>query len=178
MIDKLKAKTRGSRFGTITSGVISNPLFVGSAFMIIGSNFANFIAYVYHVILGRMLGPSSYGDLVAFLALLGMFSTAFVFMGMVVVKFVSAGKKSELASLYNWFSRKTLISGTILAVLLFLATPFISRFLHMDNLVVAFMGPVLFFFLLSLVYRSFLQGLLRFKQVVVHVSNVKDKVSR
>lgn len=170
MIDKLKRKTQRTKLGSITIKMFTHPLFAGSAVMIIGSNLSNFIAYIYHLILGRILGPSSYSDLAALLAILGMFTTAFVFMGMVVVKFVSAGKKSEISGLYNWFSKRAIILGIVLAAVLFITTPLISSFLHMDYTVVRLIGPILFFFILSLVYRSFLQGLLRFKQVVLSVN--------
>ncbi|MCH7641329.1 oligosaccharide flippase family protein [Patescibacteria group bacterium] len=135
--------------------------------MIIGSNFANFIAYIYHLVLGRLLGPAQYGNLAAILSVLGMFSTAFVFMSLVIVKFVSAAKKSELPALLSWFSKKAVLIGAIVSVLLLILTPYLSSFLHMDPKVIIFVGPVLFFFFLSLTYRSFLQGILRFKQVVL-----------
>ena len=135
--------------------------------MIVGSNFANFIAYIYHLVLGRLLGPAQYGNLAAILSVLGMFSTAFVFISLVIVKFVSAAKKSELPGLFSWFSKKAFLISSIIGVLLLILTPYLSSFLHMDSNVIIFVGPVLFFFFLSLTYRSFLQGILRFKQVVL-----------
>jgi len=145
----------------------THPLLYGGLVMIVGSNFANFIAYIYHLVLGRLLGPAQYGNLAAILSVLGMFSTAFLFMSLVIVKFVSASKKSELPALFSWFSKKAVLIGAIVSVILLILTPYMSSFLHMDPKVIIFVGPVLFFFFLSLTYRSFLQGILRFKQVVL-----------
>lgn len=145
----------------------THPLLSGSILMIIGSNSANFVAYIYHLIIGRLLGPAPYGNLAAVLSVLGMFSTAFVFMSLVIVKFVSAAKKKELPDLLSWFNRKTISIGAAITLLLLLATPFLSSFLHIESKIMIFNGPILFFFFLSLTYRSFLQGILRFKEVVL-----------
>lgn len=147
--------------------IVKHPLFSGSAIMIVGSNFANFIAYIYHLIIGRLLGPSPYGELAAILSIIGLFSVAFTFMSLVIVKFVSSAKKSEIPALFEWFNSKAILVGIAIGVLLFLATPLLSDFLHIKSSIVVFVGPVLIFFFASLIYRSFLLGLLRFKQVII-----------
>ena len=75
---------------------IKHPLFAGSFIMVVGSNLTNFIAYIYHLILGRMLGPAQYGVLVATISLIGMFSITFGFLGLVIIKFVSASGAEQL----------------------------------------------------------------------------------
>ena len=76
-------------------GLISHPLFSGSAVMVVGSNLSSFLAYIYHLIIGRLLGPASYGELAAILSLIGLFAASFAFLGLVVIKFVSAAKKMK-----------------------------------------------------------------------------------
>ncbi|MBU0570258.1 oligosaccharide flippase family protein [Patescibacteria group bacterium] len=154
-----------------TKNLIKHPLFSGSAIMIIGSNSANFIAYLYHLVIGRMLGPISYGELAATLAALGMFSTAFAFISLVIVKFVSSAKKQEVPALYRWFMKKGLIIGLGFCLLLIVFASKISDFLHIDYKIAFLIGPILFAVLLSLLLKSFLQGLLKFGQLVA-VTNI------
>ncbi len=139
--------------------------------MIVGSNMANFIAYIYHLVIGRMLGPVSYGELAATLAALGMFSTVFAFVSLVVVKLVSSAKKREIPALYHWFLKRGLITGFGLCLFLTTFTSIISNFLHLDYKIAFLLGPILFAILLSLLLKSFLHGLLKFGQSVV-VSNI------
>ena len=79
-------------------GIMAHPLFSGSAIMVFGSNFANFFAYLYHVVIGRLLGPSLYGELAATLSLIGMISASFSFFSLVIVKFVSSAGNWALQS--------------------------------------------------------------------------------
>ena len=66
-----------SNFKFQISNYVKHPLFSGSAVMIVGTNFANFLAYLYHLVLARMLGPSAYSDLAAALAALSLFFNGF-----------------------------------------------------------------------------------------------------
>ncbi len=155
----ISVKSKGMDF-------IKHPLFTGSAIMIFGTNIANFLAYLYHLILGRMLGPASYSELAATLAALGLFSTAFVFVGMVVVKFVASTPDKEKGILYKWLMRKSLKFGIIGVIILFIFSPLISNFMHLPLKTAFLLGPILFFFLFSFLFRSFLQGLLKFASSV------------
>jgi O-antigen/teichoic acid export membrane protein len=148
-------------------GLISHPLFSGSAMMIVGSNISSFLAYIYHLIIGRLLGPVLYGELAAVLSLIGIFTASFAFLGLVVIKFVSAAKEDEIQPLFSWFSKKVLVIGIIIALLVFLSMPFLSRFLHIRYSILVLLVPIFLLAVLSFLYSSFLQGLLRFKQVVI-----------
>lgn len=148
-------------------GLISHPLFFGSAVMIVGSNLSSFLAYIYHLIIGRLLGPALYGELAAVLSIIGLFTASFAFLGLVVVKFVSAAKEDEIQPLFSWFGKKTLVIGAIIALLVFLSAPFLSRFLHIRYSILVLLVPIFLLAVLSFLYSSFLQGLLRFKQVVI-----------
>ena len=160
-------KKKISNFKFQISNYVKHPLFSGSAVMIVGTNFANFLAYLYHLVLARMLGPSAYSELAAALAALSLFSTAFVFLGMVVVKFVSSAKNEEKGILYKWLTQKSLKLGIVMVVILGLASPLISNFLRLPLKTSILVGPTLFFFLLSFLFRSFLQGLLKFGSTVL-----------
>ena len=151
---------------------IKHPLFAGSFIMVVGSNLTNFIAYIYHLILGRMLGPAQYGVLVATISLIGMFSITFGFLGLVIIKFVSASGAEQLDKILSWFNRKSLLLGAFLLLLSFIATPFLSGFLKISPAIIVLVAPIVFVSLLTYVYKSFLQGLLKFKETVI-ASNVE-----
>jgi O-antigen/teichoic acid export membrane protein len=147
--------------------LIHNPLFGGSAVMMIGSNFANAIAYFYHLIIGRLLGPSDYGELSAVLSVLGLLFTSFNFLGLVIVKFVSSTKESEVPVMFRWFTKKTYKIGIVIGLLIFLSSPIISSFLHIELKTALLIAPIVFIAFLVFIYRSFAQGLLKFWVVVV-----------
>lgn len=146
--------------------VLEHPLFSGSAVMIFGTNISNFIAYVYHLIVGRMLGPASYGVLVATLSLIGLVTVSFQFLGLVIIKFVSAeGKHSQ--PLYIWFRNYAYKLGILFSLAFLLLTPFLSNFLNIDIPILLITAPAFLFSAPLLFYRSYLQGLLKFKDFVL-----------
>ncbi|HEX6977552.1 MAG TPA: oligosaccharide flippase family protein [Patescibacteria group bacterium] len=151
--------------------VVKHPFFAGSAVMILGTNLANFFASIYHIILARFLSLSLYADLAAVISVIAVFTAMFNFIGLVIVKFVSQAKdKDEVKGIFGWFLRRVLILGLIIIVVIVLATSSISNFLHIDEKTMVLVGPILFFALFSLVFKSFLQGLLKFGQFVFAIN--------
>jgi len=138
--------------------------------MLFGSTFANFIAFVYHMVFGRIVGPHEYGAIASILSLLSLISAAFTFFGLVIVKFVSSAKEEELPLLYTWFEKRMLGFGFVLGIVIFLVTPILANFLHLEWYKIFLIGPIVFLFLGSLLYRSFLQGLLKFGRFVILVN--------
>lgn len=168
----MKNKILNSQFSVLNfkfslKEFVIHPLFSGSVIMIIGSNFSNFIAYIYHLIIGRMLGPSSYGELAAMISLMGLIFISFNFFGLVIVKFVSAAQESELNSILNWFKKRVFIIGGILSFILLLLVPYLSDFLKVNIKIVWLIVPIFITGVLSFLYSSFLQGMMKFKEVVI-----------
>lgn len=135
--------------------------------MIIGSNLANFFAYLFHLIVGRMLGPSGYGELASVLSLVGLFSITFGFLGLVIVKFVSGMKEKEVPAFYSWVTKRALMTAGVVSMILFLASGYLSNFLNVSVSSVIISAPLLFVLFMSFIYTSFLQGLLRFGKLVI-----------
>jgi O-antigen/teichoic acid export membrane protein len=146
---------------------IKHPLFSGSAVMIVGSNSANFIAYIYHLIIGRLLGPSSYGELASILSLMALLFTSFNFFTLVIVKFVSSAEDKDLPSIYKWFNQKLLLIGGVIAFVILVLTPALSGFLRVNIKIVVLLVPIFVVGVVGLLYRAFLQGLLKFKELVI-----------
>lgn len=145
-----------------------NPLLAGSLVMLIGSNFSNFGQFVYHFIIGRMLGKVYYGDLAALISIIGIIGIVQLSVGLTIVKFISSSKnKKEISNFAYWFNKWALIVGGIGALLILLSYPLIVNFLHLHQPESYYlMTPLFFFMVVVFAERSILQGLLSFNKYV------------
>lgn len=150
---------------------IKHPLFSGSVIMVIGSNFVSFINYLYHVVMGRMLGPTGYGELAAIISLVGLLGMIPGSLNLVVIRYISAAKsKEEIASLVNWLKTKIFLASLIFSLIILITAPLISSFLNINKIAYLILVSVSFLFSLqALLNRSILQGLLKFKEMVVSI---------
>lgn len=151
--------------------IITNPLFSGSVIMIIGSNATSFLNYLYHLLLGRMLGPANYGELASIISTAGLLGVIPASISLVIVKFVSSSKSEEdMNNMIGWLKSKIFIISVIFFLSILIATPFISSFLRISqNYYLIILAVSLLFSLLSAFNRSMLQGVLKFKEMVVSV---------
>lgn len=150
---------------------IRHPFFYGSATMIIGSNASNFLNYIYHLIMGRLLGPVSYGELATLLSLSGLLAIIPASFSLVITKYISsAHTNKDVESIIKWSDKKVFLAGGIAFLLIFLTSRYISSFLSIGNQwLVTIIGAGLVFTLPLILNRSVLQGLLRFKQMVISI---------
>jgi len=150
-----------------------HPLFSGSAIMIIGTNLVNLIAYVYHLVFGRLLGPSLYGDLAVVISIVSFTFSFLSFFSLVIVKFVSASQEKEQKLFYSLFNKKYTLPVLALSVLALIVVPFLSSKLGISLSVLIWIAPGIFFMFLSMIQGAFLQGQLKFtKSVLLNLSGV------
>jgi O-antigen/teichoic acid export membrane protein len=149
--------------------LLVNPVISGSAIMIIGTNGVNAINYLYHLIMGRLLGPGPYGELAALFSLFALVTMIPLSLGTVIVKFVSAAKSPEEGkALLLWFQRFFILLSFATTILVFIFSQSIGNFLNIYNMPLIFLVAIcLGLSLLSFMYRSTLQGLLRFRDSVI-----------
>ena len=145
----------------------AHPLAKGSAIVFAGSMAANIASYLYHLVVGRILGPVAYGELAALLSLSYIFNVITVVLQTVVTKFVAeksaTGMTGEVRSLVLGLTRILGIGAIISIGALYFAAPSISGFLHIDDpVVVMFLFAGIAFSFLGIVYSSVLQGKQRF----------------
>lgn len=150
---------------------IQHPLFSGSALMVIGSNSVNALNYLYHLVVGRMLGPSIYGELAALISVIGLLSIVPGAFGIVITKYISGAKsEAEVINLASWLKASVFRSSVILFVLILAMSPFATNFLHIDSVSYLILIAVSFLFSLSSsINRSILQGLLNFRDFVITI---------
>lgn len=147
--------------------IVKHPLFSGSFVMVFGSNLANFIAYIYHLVFGRILGPTEYGELATILSILALSVSIYSFTGIVIVKVVSSLDEKELKPFYEWLAKYAKGFAIAVSFLILFLSPVIADFIHVRLIEVILISPIFFFMLLVYVYRGFLQGMLEFTKAVV-----------
>lgn len=144
--------------------------FVSASFlMVFGSNFINAINYLYHVVMGRMMDPSEYGELAAVFSFIGLVSIIPFSFGLIITKFISSAKdKSEIKGLILWFSRKVVITSILMAATIGLFSFQLTKFLHIENVFTIVVGGVTYLLTLrTFLNRAVLQGLLKFKEAIL-----------
>ena len=148
---------------------IKHPLFTGSFVMIIGSNGVNFLNYIYFLVMVKLLSPPNYGELASILSLSGLVGMIPSSLGLVIIKFVSSSKSfDEISGIISWFNLRLFLGSFFIFFIIALFSPSISTFLNIDNvMLIILVGATFIFSLPSLLYKSVLQGVLRFKQTVI-----------
>lgn len=151
--------------------LVKHPLFAGSFIMIFGSNAVSFLNYLYHFVMGRLLGPAAYGELAAIISLIGLLGIIPGSLSLVVIKYVSSAKDEKVISaLINWLRTKIFLASFIFALIIFISSPVISSFLHINNTFYLIFVSVSFLFSIQALFnRSILQGLLKFKETVISI---------
>lgn len=137
--------------------------------MIGGSMIVNVINYVYHLVMGRILGPVNYGVLASLFSILYIVGIVPTSTSVAIVKYISSGKNSAgIAAIYRAINNLVLKIAAVISILTLTASPFIANFLHIDNVIlVVLISPILFFSLITLVNQAVSQGLLRFMGFVL-----------
>lgn len=113
---------------------IKHPLFSGSMIMVVGSLGVNAVNYLYHVLMGRILGPVNYGTLASLYSIIYLVGIVPISTGVAIVKFISSAKdRKEAYSIYSSLKRFVFFVALATLVILFAASPVIARFLNIDN---------------------------------------------
>ncbi|MFL6028880.1 MAG: lipopolysaccharide biosynthesis protein, partial [Gaiellaceae bacterium] len=122
--------------------------------------------YLFHVVVSRMLGPSSYGALAALLAVVMVLSVPFGVVQTVVAQRAAAlrarGRDDEVAALAASTERGLTPLAWAAGVAVLLAAPLLAFFLHVGLLSAALLAPYVLFSLLTAVPLGVLQGAHRF----------------
>lgn len=149
-------------------------VFLGTGILSIGN-------YLYHVIMGRMLGPSEYGVLESIISFSYILSVPLLTLNLIIVKYVSSykGKNdyTSISSFYAFLIQRFLREGVVICLILILLSPFITSFLHLSSYSYSIL-LVLFVFtgLFSGLGRGVLQGMSNFFGLAV--SNIVEATSK
>lgn len=93
--------------------------------------------YLYHLLMGRALGPAGYGTLVSLLSVVYFASAFGITLNMVVVKFASAyrarGNIVSIYSMFREFNRKFLLLGIATFLLVLAGRGWLASFLKVSD---------------------------------------------
>lgn len=147
---------------------IKHPLFSGSFLMIGGSMVVNILGYVYHLVVGRLLGPVEYGVLASIFSILYIVSVVPLSASIAVVKFIAACKTpKEVTRTFNGINSLVIRIALIISVVMLISSWSIARFLNISEITpMLLVSPIVFFSIITLTNQSTSQGLLKFMGVV------------
>lgn len=141
--------------------------FFSSLVVIFGTNIINLFNYIYHFVMGRMLGPSSYGELAALISLVGLLLIIPSSFGLALTRMVATESKNSIKHTLNKIIKMVLIFCLMFSVVFFSLAPIIAQYLKVTNIwSVVIAGSFFTFSMLGFIYKSILQGLLKFSLFV------------
>lgn len=156
------------KYGQTLLSLAKNRLIGGSLIVFVGSMVSNIITYLFHLAMGRFLGPVDYGTLSSLISISYLLGIPFSVLSLTVIKEISAlkgaGQEDRVAPFYHRVTEKS-FTYSLLAFFVFLClSPFIARYLHLKSVALLWLtGTIVFIGLFSLINLSALQALLRFK---------------
>lgn len=161
--------------------IVHHPFFRNSAVMFAGTMLTNVLAYIYHLVVGRTLGPAGYGELAALLSIFYILNSPSVIAQNILVKFFSQLRAKEDHGqgrrLFVRISRLLLFAEGIALVLLLPFVGALASFLNIEakmNLILLYL--MFGAFLFTIVNISVLQAYQQF--VAISVVNALGGVLR
>jgi len=143
--------------------ITSHSLAFNSGIVFVGAMISNIGAYLYHLIVGRILGPSGYGELSSLISLLYIFGVPTIVLQTVLVKYFSTCKARQSSGQAKYLFKKMMkillaILIPMFAVLCF-CSPLVAEFLNLSGTRVVFWVFLLFVIsTLSALNTSVIQG--------------------
>jgi len=152
--------------------LVRNQLIAGSAILFASAMVGNISNYLYHLLMGRMLGPVDYGVLTSLISLAYLFGVPTAALSLTVVKYTSGlgvdKKLDSVLSFYSWLNKRLAVFVWPALVIFLLVSGKIASFLHLKSIsLVWLMGFYALIGIYSTVNVATLQGLLRFNLVAV-----------
>lgn len=143
--------------------IFNHPLLKQTTIVFIGSMGANIAGWLYHLLVGRILGPDSYGELAALLSLFYILNVPSTVIQTVMVKFFSIFKAKNERGQARHFIRIATIKIFLIEcfgfVVIYFFSQFISSFLRIQSSwYVVWLYLVFATFMLGIVNGSAIQG--------------------
>lgn len=102
-----------------------------------GSMVNNILSYIFHLVVGRMVSVTVYGETESLISLMSIISVPAATLIMVMTKYAAECKaqddKRRSYQLLRYFNKKIMQYGTPVFLLTILLTPYISRFLNIES---------------------------------------------
>lgn len=149
-----------------------HPFIKGSAIVFGGTMIANIMAYLYHLVVGRLLGPVGYGELAALISIFYILNSPSIVVQNILVKFFSQlHAKHDYGQAKRLFLRITKLLIAVEIGLFLILLPFVSMiatFLHItDHINLIWLYLMFAAFLLSIINLSLLQAFQQFLPMTI-----------
>lgn len=164
----------------IVSYFLGNTLLKGSFVVFVGSLISNFGTYLFHLVMGRMLGPADYGVLESLISISYFLGIPISVLGLIIVKYVSGENKNtnNVASFVVKISKKTTKWGLLSFVIFLLLFPILSRLVKVNSFPFFLaLGISSFLSIYLTIFASVFQGIMKFIQLsIFNVLNTWSKL--
>lgn len=152
-----------------------------SGIVIVGVVISNILAYVFHFIAGRMLGPEAYGEFGALMALFFIVALPAGSLGTAVTKYTSSFYAESKLRLINQLRKKiqkdVIWISIFLFIIIILFSKIISSYLNLiSNLPVIYVGIIMICAFLMPINRGILQGMKKY--VIFSWNNIIESFLR
>lgn len=147
--------------------IFKNSIFRGGIVFFIGGMISNILNYLYRILMGRMLGPELFGELVAVISFLFILAVPSAPIQIAATRFSAILKaRNSSGKFKNLFLYLTRISGLITLVLIILGIVFVGKIQDFLNLssknYIYFLIGITTVMIIAGVTKGILQGLKRF----------------
>ncbi|MDD5193310.1 MAG: oligosaccharide flippase family protein [Candidatus Nanoarchaeia archaeon] len=150
----------------IKDKIKNDELIKGSLILFIMINIYNFLNYIFHFSMARLLGPAEYGVLAVLFSFIYIFSIPSESIQNFIADYTSKHKLKEecwkIKSILIKSIKKGFWFSFILYLIFLLLAYFISDFIKIDFMLLAFTGLLIFLSMLVPIVRGALQGQKRF----------------
>ncbi|MCL5795402.1 MAG: hypothetical protein M1338_03520, partial [Patescibacteria group bacterium] len=133
----------------------------GGFFLYLGSFVVNISNYLFHLILGRSLGPAGYGIVVSLISLLAVLSVPASAISTISTKFSSdEAAKGNLGAVNEFLKRLSaylLIIGLAVFLILIIFAPYLANYLNINSSYVRIIAILILFALLIALNRGLMK---------------------
>lgn len=145
----------------------NSDLVKGSLILFTGSMTGNVLAYLYNIIIGRMLEPEYFGVFSSVVAIGYIISVFSATLGLLIAKFSAEYRSKEdtdsIYSIFKYATNRFLIIGAALLIFFIAIAPLIANFLKIDSFIpLLILSLSLAVSFLVAINRGVLQGTLKF----------------
>lgn len=151
-----------------------NSVLKGGIILFLGMNMVNLGNYLFNLLMGRMLGPSEYGGLMALMAILAIASVPAGTLQTAATKFSSMfqakNETGKINFLLKYLINKTILLAIFVGIILLSSSLFLDKFLHLESKIplIILAASSIFVFLLP-INRGILQGIQNFKGLSINL---------
>jgi O-antigen/teichoic acid export membrane protein len=155
-------------FKKIRTLLLGSLLVKGSLAVLAGSSVANIGVYLYHLLMGRLLGPVDYGVLESLISISYLLGIPIGVLGIIIVKYVSQeiAHKERTAAFVDTASQKTALWGGLGLGVFLLAFPWLRSLVKVDSFALFLgVGIASYLSIFLTISSSSLQGIMEFAKL-------------